>query len=152
MITITRLTNGNVIIVDDSGPNYDIPAATAGVSKNINQGDIITITCPQLPAGRLAIVRTNISLVNGSAPPATSDLLITLLENTVFFRQAATGGGTTYTQNSSAVPLSSAALNAANPASFHGDRVFLANAKLKYLKVDDSPTGIWDEEPYNITN
>lgn len=56
---------------------------------------------------------------------------------------------TTYQSDSSTTYVSKSYLNTTYSAAQHGWTVYLPNANLKYLKMDDSPTGNWDEQPYN---
>ena len=52
--------------------------------------------------------------------------------------------------NNSAVLLTDAQLNALFPnGSFWGQLVLLPNANARYEKLDNSPTGAWDYQPYN---
>jgi hypothetical protein len=62
------------------------------------------------------------------------------------------GGNTTAglpITNTSAVLLSDATLNSLYPFALWGQLILLPNANARYEKLDNSPTGAWDYQPYN---
>jgi hypothetical protein len=58
---------------------------------------------------------------------------------------------TTYTSDASTTNVSKSYLNSTYPTAYAGDVVYLPAAALKYIKMDSSSTGNWDEQPYNQT-
>jgi hypothetical protein len=54
--------------------------------------------------------------------------------------------------NNSDVELSKSDLNTAYPDAVQGQIVLLANAFVKYIKLDNSDTGDWETQPYNVVS
>lgn len=86
---------------------------------------------------------------------ATFDLLRIYLGSIGLFLEASGDGGSSssnlFTSESGSVSLTKSYLNSTYPTYLAGSTVYLPNANLKYVKMDNSNIGDWDNQPYNPT-